>query len=63
MDSKRLLLYHYDMEQLPALNSDLIEEKNEEQVRLGKCRIFDNNDDEQYRAFRLIFETIEVTII
>lgn len=46
VDSKRLLLYHYDSNQLPAL------------VNAGS-RIFDTCNDEQYRAFRLILETLE----
>mmetsp|Transcript_60340 Transcript_60340/g.95809 ORF Transcript_60340/g.95809 Transcript_60340/m.95809 type:complete len:533 (+) Transcript_60340:32-1630(+) len=59
VDNKRLLLYHYDMDQLPAINACIAEEKEDIQVSLGDCRLFDNLNDEQYRAFRLIFETLE----
>eukprot|EP01084_Bolivina_argentea_P250371 419437_1 len=58
-DSKRLLLYHYDSNQLPVFNKQLLETDNETQSELGKYRVFDFHDDEQYRAFRLIFETLE----
>ncbi len=58
VDSKRLLLCHYDSNQLPPLNTKLLTQN--EKCALGKCRIFDFNDEEQFRAFRLIFETLEV---
>ena len=48
------------MEQLPAVNAEVLEEDNDTQIKMGKCRVFDNNNDEQYRAFRLIYETLEV---
>ena len=59
-DSKRLLLYHYDTSQLPQVDGDLMNAANDKQIALGKGRVFDNFADEQYRAFRLIFETLEV---
>ena len=59
-DSKRLLLYHYDTSQLPPVDEDLMNTNNDKQIALGKGRVFDNFDDVQYRAFRLIFETLEV---
>merc|ERR1712228_213978 len=58
-DSKRLLLYHYDSNQLPKIDKNLMNADNDKQIALGKGRIFDNCNDEQYRAFRLIFETLE----
>eukprot|EP01083_Nonionella_stella_P113847 335984_1 len=53
---KRLLLCHYDCNQLPPLNDALL---SDSQLPLGKHRLVDFRDDEQYRAFRLLLETLQ----
>ena len=64
VDSKRLLLLHYDTDQLPPITAtNQSENGRTSSPEMGKHRIIDFSDDEQYRAFRLLFETLQVETI
>jgi len=61
VDSKRLLLLHYDTDQLPLVipSHDPSEDSKPPPSEIPRCRLVDFHDDEQFRAFRLLFETLQ----